>query len=288
MEVQIIFPSSVCQESLLSKSVLELKQAGFYAQFNIPKPHPRLPFLASTIEARVSELSSALLSNSDAPILCARGGYGASDLLPHLPWAKLKLTHPKWLIGFSDASALQSALFSKLGWPSIHGPMPGTELWGQNRNADLQVLYKLLQKPKHMEGSIRLNALSDHKVENVQGWLFGGCMSVLANLIGTPYFPHSLRGALIFLEDTGEHPGRILRMLNQFIASGILENALALILGNFGDDELLSPLQEEIAKRSPIPVFASNDFGHVSPNFPLVLGASGVIRDQSLLWTYDV
>jgi len=288
MEVQIIFPSSACEKKLLNKSVQDLEKAGFQVQFKFPKPYLPLPFFASNLESRISELNSALLSKSEAPILCARGGYGASDLLPYIPWAKLKTAPAKWLVGFSDISALQCALFSRLGWPSIHGPMPGTHFWGKKGGKDISQLLTLLRKPKCLEGSIRLKAISKHKLYSKEGWLFGGCMSVLSNLIGTPYFPQSLRGAFLFLEDTGEHPGRILRMLNQFSSSGILENASALILGNFGEDPLLKALHKEIAKRSPIPVFLSEDFGHISPNFPLVLGANGVINEKTLNWTYEV
>lgn len=288
LEVQIIFPSSACQKKLLTKSIRDLEDVGFDVKFRIPKAHPQFPFLASTLGSRISELNSVLLSKSDAPILCARGGYGASDLLSHIPWGKLKTAQPKWIVGFSDISALQSALYSKLGWPSIHAPMPGTEFWGKHGRKDLLSLFKLLRNPKRLEGTIKLKPLSKQKLQTKEGWLFGGCMSVLSNLIGTPYFPHSLRGAILFLEDTGEHPGRILRMFNQFTDSGILQNAVALILGNFGDVEFLEPLHKEIAKRSPIPVYTSNDFGHISPNFPLVLGANGVISAKGLYWSYDV
>ena len=177
---------------------------------------------------------------------------------------------------------MQSALFAKLAWPSIHGPMPGTELWGQHGREDLTQLYQMLAQPEQMSGSIPLTPLSP--MQEAEGWLFGGCLSVLCNLIGTPYFPQSLKGAILFFEDIGEHPGRVLRMMNQLLMTGLL--AAALVLGYFGEETLYENIYRAIARRLPVPVFTSQAFGHLSPNYPLVIGARARIRNQHLLWSY--
>jgi len=288
LELRIVFPSSPCDESILRRNISDLEEAGFQVRYDIPPPNTDLPFLSSSFENRLNELTDALVDKSDSPILCARGGYGASDLLSFLPWGKLKSATPKWLVGFSDVSALQSALFSKLGWPSIHGPMPGTDLWGESGTQDIDLLYKLLRDTKKMEGSIRIQEISRKNFRTGEGWLFGGCLSVLCNLIGTPYFPHSLRGAFLFLEDTGENPGKVLRMINQLIMSGILESCSGLIVSQFEDSTMNMVLQNEIANRVHIPVYVSSDFGHVSPNFPLGIGANAEISQDKLHWTYGV
>lgn len=285
-DIQIVFPSSPCDESLLMKNISDLELAGFQVHYRLPKSNPKLPFLASTVENRVSELTEALLSPSENFILSARGGYGASDLLPFLPWAKLKATPQKWLIGFSDTSALQSAFFTKLGWPSIHAPMPGTELWGKNGKQDIDSLIKLLKKPKQLEGSIEIQSLSQKGFKTREGWLFGGCLSVLCNLIGTPYFPRFLRGAFLFLEDIGEGPGRVLRMLNHLIMTELFSSCSGVIISHFANDLSSTALQDEIVKRVQIPVYVSKDFGHVSPNYPLVIGANAVISEDKLHWSY--
>jgi muramoyltetrapeptide carboxypeptidase len=286
-KLRIIFPSSLCKASHLIESIKNLNSAGFQVDYKLPKQDNTSPYLSASIETRLKELSDALLSDSQDPILCARGGYGASDLLPLLPWAKLKKVSPKFLVGFSDISALQSALFSKLGWPSIHGPMPGSSLWGKNGEADIKALYQLLLHRKvPLRGALKIKAVTTKQLKTKEAWLFGGCMSVLCNLIGTPYFPHSLRGALLFLEDTEETPGRIFRMLNQLNMCGILDNASGLLLGNFGDEEVFQKISSNIAKRVSIPVFTSEGFGHISPNYPLVLGAKARIAGSQLRWSY--
>lgn len=286
-EIRVIFPSSSCDRSLLQNSIKLIEKLAPPIIYRIPKPHSSLPFLSSSIQNRVSELNTALLDDNNTVIWCARGGYGASDLLPFIPWEKLKKKRPKLLIGFSDVSAIQSALFTKLGWPSLHAPMPGSLLWGKNGKKDLNNVLNIINKSKF---SVKISVRPFHKKGPRCGpevWLFGGCMSVLCSLIGTPYFPNSLRGALLFLEDTGETPGRILRMFNQLLLSGALDKAAGLLFGNFGEGIDLSPLLNEIAQKISLPIYTSKDFGHVSPNMPLMIGAKANIKGNYLHWTYQ-
>jgi muramoyltetrapeptide carboxypeptidase len=223
-------------------------------------------------------------------VLCARGGYGASDLLPLLEWDTLTRAKEKVLVGFSDASALHSGLFARLGWRGIHGPMPATGLWGKNSTDDVSMLMRFLE-PGEAFNSFALRPISAGS-EVSQGWLFGGCFSVLTNLIGTPYFPKSLEDAFLILEDIDEAPARLMRYWNQWIQSGILRGVRAIILGEFvslGGDVADNPnfLFEQFAKRSRIPVYSAASLGHVSPNFPFVIGARAEINAGRLSWRAD-
>lgn len=285
-KLRIVFPSSPCTEDQLAKGLSDLKQAGFSTECKKPNVYPQLPFLSGSVEDRLSEFTEALFDKSIRFILCARGGYGASDLLDALPWGKLKSIEPKYIVGFSDISALHSAFFAKLGWVSVHAPMPGSRLWGKNGSQDLESLYELFRAPTEWSGSIRIKNIASQIDSSINGWLFGGCLSVLCSLVGTPYFPHSLRGAILLLEDTGETPGEVLRMINQLKHCGLLESASALVLGYFESLEDPDTLFQEIARRVSIPVLSSMDFGHLSPNFPWVLGAYGEIHGNELRWTY--
>jgi muramoyltetrapeptide carboxypeptidase len=187
------------------------------------------------------------------------------------------------LIGFSDISCLISAFWTRLGWPGIHGPMPGSSLWGQNSTEDIAQLLALLKDGQAKQGMLRLSPIDaeGHTAAREQtGWLFGGCFSVLTNLIGTPYLPRSLAGALLLFEDTGENYGRLLRYWNQWLQSGILDGVRGIVLGRFSDLEAGSfeaELKAEFARRCGLPCWSSEDFGHVSPNFPFVIGAQGSI-----------
>lgn len=238
-------------------------------------------------------LTTALLENESTVVMCARGGYGASDLLPLLPWDRLRkaAARPKILVGFSDTSALHSALWHKLGWRGIHGPMPATSLWPEGAIekpgscADVTRLLEILSGATTGAG-INLESFSHAGAGPVEcrGWLFGGCFSVLTNLIGTPYLPASFDGAILFFEDIGEHPARLARFLNQWQQAGLLKGVRGVVWGSL--TQLGANIQDnadfvyrELARRlGEVPCWRSRDFGHVAPNWPLGIGADAHIQ----------
>ena len=124
--IGITRPSSREKNSPLSQRLAELSQQGFAIKIREAAASPDWPYTAGSAEDRAHALSSLLLDPEVDIILAARGGYGASDLLHLLPWDELQKASQKILVGFSDTTALQMALWNKLQWPSIHGPMPGS------------------------------------------------------------------------------------------------------------------------------------------------------------------
>jgi muramoyltetrapeptide carboxypeptidase len=221
------------------------------------------------------------LNTPDAQVVFAgRGGYGASDLLPLIPWEKLKGLAPRCLVGFSDITALHSAFWTKLGWSGLHGPMVGSPLWGLNSSEDIAALLSLIEHGQPPRGMLRISPCARAATDSrkaLKGWLFGGCFSVLTNLIGTPYLPASLAGAILLFEDTGENCGRLLRYWNQWLQSGLLQGVEGVVWGRF--TQLEGTVSEgetraELSRRSPLPCWTSEDFGHCSPNFPFLIGAT--------------
>jgi muramoyltetrapeptide carboxypeptidase len=203
----------------------------------------------------------------------------------------LKKLSPKLIIGFSDISALHSAFLAQLAWPGLHAPMPATSYWSENQDIDLTALMETFINPQN---PIILNiyeTISHPSLSSpIHGWLFGGCLSVLTNLIGTPYFPENLNRAILFWEDIDESPARILRQVNHWIQSKVLLGVQAIILGRFTlsqsrPDLDTRKLGTEIFLRTSIPVFLTQEFGHCSPNIPLLLGGQAQINRSSLSWT---
>ena len=287
--IRIIQPSSRGGEELLDNRIRELKEKGFNTLYTEVTNSSRWPY-AAVKERRLKSLISALEEKESQVLLCARGGYGASDLLPYLPWTLIKeLTH-KWIVGFSDITAIHSAFWSILKWPGIHGPMPCSYLWNKHSSDDTDFLLNILgETPK--KGHIKVEALKDTPDQAIDGWLFGGCLSVLSNLIGTPYFPKSLEGSILFLEETGENPGRIARYWNQFCQSGVLKGVRGVVWGHLRglESDLNScEVKMEMAVRSQLPTWSSEDFGHLSPNWSLGIGSSCVIDDKQghLKWWF--
>ena len=288
--IRIIQPSSRGGEQLKSTRFQELQKEGFNIQYSELTNSSHWPY-AAKIETRVEAFISAMTEENSQIILCGRGGYGASDLLPFLPWDDFSKLPHKWIVGFSDISAILSAFWTKLKWPGIHGPMPFSSLWGQNNQDDISFLLTLL-KENQKGGRISIDPLNSKQDSHpLEGWLFGGCLSVLCNLVGTPYFPNNLDGAVLFLEEVGENPGRILRYWNQLLQSGLLKNVRAVIWGHLKDLESeLSPteVKAELAHRSHIPSWSSDDFGHLSPNWSLGIGANCLIHpnENYLSWRF--
>ncbi len=161
-------------------------------------------------------------------IWCLRGGYGSIRLLPQL-WYDLFRKKPKIMVGFSDITALEMALWSQVGLVTFHGPVL-TSLKGEfTMNQTLKTL--------RGENSVELEwppgsrkAYFPIRSGKVQGIVLGGNLSMIAALTGTRFLPN-LDGAILFLEEVGEPPYRIDRMLTQLIISGILPSVAAVIVG---------------------------------------------------------
>lgn len=295
IKVRLIRPSSREKDNLLSQNVADLTRRGFIVQNQDHALDAGWPFSSGSRDDRLRELRDALLDPEIQIILAARGGYGASDLLPLLPWDKLKKGPEKFVVGFSDVSALHSAFYSQLGWRGIHGLMPSNSYWGQGGfHGDVDALCTILANPYHTTGTLTIGrSFVDGKEvsgPSISGKLWGGCFSVLTNLIGTPYFPRTLADHVIFWEDIGENPGRLMRFLNQWLQSGALQGVKGIVMGRFVDcdDEggtLAGRLPREVAQRTGLPVFESEDFGHCSPNFPLMVGAHAKVTQSQLTWT---
>lgn len=298
MTLRIVRSSSREKLDLLAARVAELSSLGFQVLHDELPPDASWRYTSASIPDRAKALMDALTEPTSQAVLCARGGYGANDLLPVLDWDRLKTAKPKLLVGFSDTSALHSALYARFGWVGLHAPMPATVLWRQDGRGDdvdeLLGILKDMHAGKAISASLPLTAISDtaKAATTISGRLFGGCFTVLSALIGTPYFPKSLAGHIVFLEDTDENPGRLMRNLNQWQQAGHLQGVKAIVLGHLrglgGDVPDSAPfVLEQFAKRLPgVAIFHSPLFGHTSPNHPLMVGAEANIQHSKLTWRY--
>lgn len=298
--IRVIRTSSREQQDLLPAKLKEFERAGIRVIFEDLPADPDWAYVAAPAELRAKLLTTALLENESSVVMCARGGYGASDLLPLLPWDDLRknAAAQKLLVGFSDTSALHSALWCQLGWRGLHGPMPATSLWpegaiqDETKSPDVGRLLDLIL------GRAQGSGITIQKIEagahgtrrqispGIDGWLFGGCFSVLTNLIGTPYLPKSFDGAILFFEDIGEHPARLARFINQWEQAGLLRGVRAIVWGSLTQLGQNIPdgapfVYAELARRAgDVPTFQSHDFGHIAPNWPLGIGARAQISAQ--------
>lgn len=228
-------------------------------------------FLAGEDDARLADLQGGLENPEVAALVAARGGYGATRLLSMLDVASVQRAG-KWLVGFSDVTALH-ALWARAGLCSIHGPMV-CSLWeGSMAVRDAWVDLLEGQAPRPFEGLSRIVG------GQASGRLFGGNLAVLTSLIGTPYAA-PLDGSVLLLEDIGERPYRVDRMLTTLLQSGALASVHAIILGQFTqcdpgpDGTTVDHVLRERLSVLQVPIVANAPVGHIAENMPVLLGAA--------------
>jgi len=203
----------------------------------------------------------------------ARGGYGSSRLLEHLPWRRMK-DNPKLLIGYSDLTALFSAAIDRTGCICLYGPVV-SELGDASSFHAPSLRNMLAGRPYEIAfGKRRVMAAG-----RASGRLVGGNLTMLAHLCGSRFFP-DLRNSILFLEETGEEIYRIDRMLQQLKLSGALARVSGLLLGEisaparkrFPPDRRLSEVLREYLAPLGVPVITGLRAGHVKSKLTLPLG----------------
>lgn len=270
--VRIIAPSGPVPQDRFAAG-LALLRARYEVTFDPDEVFAREGFLAGPDELRARGLNAALADTSVQGVWMARGGYGLMRLLRGIDWAVLR-AHPKVLVGFSDGTALLAAAASR-GVASVHAPVV-TQL-SRLPTSDLDHLWALLEAPR--EG-ILLSQLARLCPGRVRGPLVGGNLEVFSRLLGTPYLP-PLEGGILFLEEVGERPYRVDRLLTHLELAGVFDQVVGVVVGEFvGCDEpaggpspsVLNVLSERL-RRFSFPVVLGGLFGHGERHLALPYGA---------------
>jgi len=229
-------------------------------------------YFAGNDERRLKELKEAVADPDVDGILCARGGYGATRLLPNLAVEEVKEAG-KLLVGYSDVTALH-ALWARAGVRSMHAPM--VSVLGRAGSGVRESWRKTLEGD---EEKVSWQGLETITGGTAEGRLSGGNLSVLCALLGTPFFP-PLDDCVLFLEDVGEKPYRVDRMLTTMIQAGCFETCAAIVLGAFTDGKagkdgvtVEDVLGERLAGLG-VPVVKGFPAGHIDDNAPMMFGAS--------------
>ncbi|MCB2193185.1 MAG: LD-carboxypeptidase [Deltaproteobacteria bacterium] len=236
-----------------------------------------LDYLAGPDDKRAAHFSSLMSDPELGAVLAARGGFGCLRLLPLLDLAVLAQTSA-CLIGFSDLTALLNPLAAQ-GLITVHGPVV-TQLprLDQASRADLAAL---LAGRRPWPAALSGKGVAGGQAE---GPLLGGNLTTLCSMLGTPWFPE-LSGAVLILEETGEAPYRLDRLISQLELSGALSQVAAVAVGCLSDQESDPPgLAEALERRLSAlgkPVVMNLPFGHGAANRPLPLGAKAEINGNT-------
>lgn len=241
---------------------------------------------AGSDEARAADLN-ALASADTLPdiALAIRGGYGATRLLEHLHYDALKerlAGSNTLLVGHSDFTAVQMALYAKSGLITFGGPMLGPDFGAPELNGLMWGHFWRALGDAEATASWATPTTTELDVE---GPLWGGNLAMLCSLLGTPYFP-AIEGGIVFVEDIGEPPFRIERLLYQLHLAGVLDRQRALVLGHFTQCRPHSydngydteAAFEQIARVARIPIIRGLPFGHEVDKFTLPFGVPARLR----------
>ncbi len=242
-------------------------------------------YLAGPDEHRAADLNAMFADPEVKAILGVRGGWGSARVLPHLDY-DLIAKNPKPLMGYSDITALHLAIPARTGLVTFHGPV-GVSRWSEFQRLQAQRVLidgeaTLLSPPPKPEKDL---VQRDHRVRTLtpgraRGVLYGGNLTVLSALIGTPYVP-DFEGAILFLEDVREEPYRVDRMMTQLALSGVLKKLAGFVFGTCsrcepGDGSYASLTLREIlldhVKPLGIPAWHNAVVGHQEDQWTLPCG----------------
>lgn len=227
----------------------------------------RHSYLAGTDEERLSDIQSMINDPSISAILCARGGYGSSRLVDQIDFSPLK-TNPKWIIGFSDVTAIHLKLFS-LGIQSIHGTMPLLF----SKEDSVSSIINLKETLLGSLAPISIRPTPRNRSGQSEGRLLGGNLSLIVDALGTSSEPDT-DGCILLIEEIEEYKYKIDRMMNHLNRAGKLRKLSALVVGhmtNVLDTELTyGESVEDIilhhVAQYAYPVVFNFPSGHENPN----------------------
>ena len=294
----LVAPGSYISEEELNESIKNLNDLGFDVTYS-KDILLQDGYFAGTDKDRAKDLMEKFTDKNVKGIVCARGGYGCSRILHLLNYNSIR-SNPKVLIGYSDVTALLYGIYQQAGLITFHGPV-GTSTFNEYSVNNFK---KVLMNPERTETFENSKSGSDENVYGVttlvggkrKGRLIGGNLSIMVSLIGTRYDVNYSR-KIIFIEEVGEEPYRIDRMLTQLIEAGKFKYASGIMMGIFKDCELktknpsfkksfsLMDVLKDRLSNLKIPVIYGMSFGHVNDKFTIPFGALAELNTENQTFT---
>lgn len=294
--IGLLTPATYLTEKQLRDAIMALEKLGFKVRYS-PNMLVRKGYLGGTDQQRAEDINQMFADDGINGIMCGRGGYGCGRILPYLDFDVIR-NNPKVFIGFSDITALLYAIYGQTGLVCYHGPM-GTSDYNE---VTTDYFKKVLMEPENPliydnqevkpsldldveEGDVEVEIAPAQEIITLssgqaEGELMGGNLSLMSMLAGTRY-DLDMRGKIVFLEEVGEAPYRVDRMLTQLLLDeNKLPSAAGIVLGVFNDCEaededrslsLAQVLQDRLAGLG-IPVIYGLSFGHIKQNMTLPFG----------------
>jgi muramoyltetrapeptide carboxypeptidase len=268
--IGVVAPAGCVAAEELAAGLLAIREQGFEVEL-APGIHERKGYLAGSVDSRARDLADFFLRDDIAAIICARGGFGCAQILPLLDPEIRR--HPKIFCGYSDVTILLNWLLQKWGFVTFHAPMVAMDLARGLSDRTKEHFWGTLtgNKPKW---SVAVG--EGLRPGNCEAPMMGGCLSLLTTTLGTPY-EIDTRKKILFLEDVGEKPYRVERMLVHLKLAGKFDGLAGVVFGDFAQCEGEGPrdvksIIGEMFHDAPYPVAMGMPAGHGEENFALPFG----------------
>ena len=277
--VSLIAPAASAKVEAAERGMKRLRALGLVPRLAHHALQKGPLYFAGTEAQRLEDLHRAFADKDTSLVACLRGGYGSNYLLEGLDLELIR-KHPKPFFGYSDLTGIQLHLLDRLGLPAFHGPMVAAD-FSRDKGVHLPSFQLALAGVPYSVGPEEgLRVLRAGRLLNpVRGILYGGCLSIMVSLLGTPYEPQT-EGKLLFIEDAGAKPYQIDRMLWQMRQAGKLAGVRGMVFGEMLDcsspgasPNLLEEVILRVFEDFDGPIVIGLRSGHVSHgNVTLTLG----------------
>lgn len=280
--IGICAPSGRVDEAALAMGLAYLGDLG-HRVVVAPGTNHAWRYFAGTDDERLAGLHALVDDPAIDMVMAARGGYGISRLLSRIDWNRVAASG-KTFVGFSDFTAFNMAAYACANLLTFHGPMLAVDFGRADPDTFTQQhFWMAVSRQSHRIDDIACDHGYDPR--RIDGTLWGGNLSLIAHLLGTPYFP-AIDGGILYVEDLGEEPYAIERQFLQLHHAGVLGRQRALVLGDFSECRPTNPLRypycmEEVVETLrlllPYPVLTEFPFGHIARKVTLPFGAPGTL-----------
>ena len=297
--IYIFSPSSAVRDkAAFRRGLKRLKAQGHEVEVDESALDTHMRF-AGDDATRIAAITRAANSGANVALI-SRGGYGLTRILPALPYKQIAkaIDGGMQFVGLSDFTAFNQAVYAKTGRITWQGPALGEDFGSEEEPDDImQACFDdLLLEQGEGTGWQLPKTDAERRVLIKDAPLWGGNLTVLTSLLGTPYFPQ-MKGGVLFLEDVGEHPYRVERMLTQLLHAGVLSQQRALLMGQFSKYKLVPghdkgfkmvTVVDWLRNQIKAPVLTGLPFGHVETKVLLPVGAKVDLvsegRDALMVW----
>ncbi len=285
--IGLVAPAGNVHQDEIQPGINLLREQGYIVK-TAPHLFGKYRYFSGSISQRVSDIHEFLDDPEIRALYAVRGGSGSSQLLPRIDYSKWKETG-KLLIGFSDISALQWAVWKMCGIKSVSGMALTFQLHTSNPYT-AYFFRQLTGKRK----SVTATDLKNEKMViaregNARGILMGGTLSIIVSLLGTPYFPRPDHDVILYMEEVNEPLYRLERAIVQLKLSGFFERVTGLILGRFKLDDRFVDVWNPVRSYFPdnIPVVLNFPYGHFPNSCSLPQGVSAQLRTNPFRLSWD-